>query len=37
MDDREEWRERSGISVLMARRDDDDDDDVDDTWTYKLW
>ena len=26
MDDREEWRERSGISVLAARHDDDDDD-----------
>ena len=25
MNDREEWRERSGISVLAARHDDDDD------------
>ena len=25
MNDREKWRERSGISVLMARHDDDDD------------
>ena len=28
MDDRDEWQERAGISVLMARHDDDDDDDV---------
>ena len=27
MNDREKWRERSGISVLAARHDDDDDDD----------
>ena len=30
MNDREEWREGSRISVLVARQDDDDDD------TYKL-
>ena len=28
MNDREKWRERSGISVLAARHDDDDDDDI---------
>ena len=28
MNDREKWRERSGISVLAVRHDDDDDDDV---------
>ena len=27
MNDREKWRERSGISVLATRHDDDDDDD----------
>ena len=26
MNDMEEWREGSGISVLVARQDDDDDD-----------
>ena len=28
MNDREKWRERSGISVLAARHDDDDDDNI---------
>ena len=28
MNDWEKWRERSGISVLVARHDDDDDDDI---------
>ena len=28
MNDMEEWREGSGISVLVARQDDDDDDDI---------
>ena len=28
MDDREGWREGSGISVLIAQHDDDDDDDI---------
>ena len=28
MDDRDEWQERSGKSVLAARDDDDDDDDI---------
>ena len=27
MDDRDEWREGSGISVQEAHHDDDDDDD----------
>ena len=27
MNDMEDWREGSGISVLVARQDDDDDDD----------
>ena len=32
MDDREAWRRRSGISVLIAWHDDDDEEEEEDTW-----